>query len=498
MANPVNKGVGLTDGVKNDWVTMTGAGRGISKVGGYLPLLRLNRAAASKALQFSGLGGRASGHRAVAGWDEDAFTLAAEAARAVLGSAPPARVVFASTSAPFFERCQAALMVDALALPRATRTVDVAGTRRCAISALLEAMSGSSDTLIASGEKRPAKAGSGFHLGFGDGGSSVLVSNNAPLRLIGEASFAHDLIDIYSAREHPTPYAAEERFVKEVTTHSVIAPTISAALQNAGIVASEINQAVIVEPLPGMARTLAEATGVHATNHAADLYARVGDLGAAHPLFALALAASTAKPGDKILLTGFGSGCDALVFVLDAQLAGAAETAAMLQNGQSFGDYVRFLSLTGSLDLDWGIRSEFTQKAQGTVVARHGRDAIGFIGGRDSAGNVQFPKSPIPVRPDADGPEAMEDERLADLVGTLVSVTADRLNFTPDPPFWFGLVQFNNGARVMMELTDADVKGFAVGDRLMMRLRIKTHDKARGFRTYFWKAAPLAHPAMEA
>jgi uncharacterized OB-fold protein len=131
------------------------------------------------------------------------------------------------------------------------------------------------------------------------------------------------------------------------------------------------------------------------------------------------------------------------------------------------------------------------------VLERNGRDTIGFIGGRDATGNVQFPKSRIPIRPDADGPEPLEDVRLADLSGTLVSVTADRLNFTPDPPFWFGLVQFDNGARVMMELTDADAKGFAVGDKLTMRLRIKSHDKRRGFRTWFWKAAPLARPAME-
>ena len=27
-------------------------------------------------------------------------------------------------------------------------------------------------------------------------------------------------------------------------------------------------------------------------------------------------------------------------------------------------DYVRFLSLTGTLNLDWGVRSEFEQKAR--------------------------------------------------------------------------------------------------------------------------------------
>lgn len=58
----------------------------------------------------------------------------------------------------------------------------------------------------------------------------------------------------------------------------------------------------------------------------------------------------------------------------------------------------------------------------------------------------------------------MIDFRLADCAATLKSVTADRLNYTADPPFWLGLVQFDNGARVLMELTGADADGFAVGD----------------------------------
>ena len=89
------------------------------------------------------------------------------------------------------------------------------------------------------------------------------------------------------------------------------------------------------------------------------------------------------------------------------------------------------------------------------------------------------------------------DVRLADELATIVSITADRLNYTPDPPFWFGLAQFDNGARVMMEFTDADAHGFSVGDRVRMRMRVKSRDTRRGFRTYFWKAAPEQRPSLE-
>ena len=48
---------------------------------GYLPLLRFDRKVARSELRWSGLGGAGRGFRAVAGWDEDALTMAVEAAR---------------------------------------------------------------------------------------------------------------------------------------------------------------------------------------------------------------------------------------------------------------------------------------------------------------------------------------------------------------------------------------------------------------------------------
>jgi hydroxymethylglutaryl-CoA synthase len=475
--------------------TQSRGDRCIAAIGAYAPLFRMDRAAASKALRFSGLGGRSSGHRAVAGWDEDALTLAVEAARTI--AKEPQAVIFASTSASFIERSQATLLVDALALDPSVRTSDVAGSRRCAVSALRDALLGRGNTLVAAGEKRPATAGSPQHLSDGDGGAAALISDNGAARLIGQASISHDLVDIYASREHPQSYAYEERFVRDTAIGGVIAPTIKAACAAAGVEPKQITHAAVHEPLPGCWRDIARLTGTTAANFASDLYQSVGDLGAAHALFAFALACAEAREGDLVLLAGFGSGCDAMVFRITGTMPGAREAAATLRSGVVLDDYTRFLSLTGAIELDWGVRSEFEQKAQATVLERYGRDMIGFMAGRDTKGNIQFPKSRIPVRPDAIGPELMEDVRLADEAAKIVSVTADRLNFTPDPPFWFGLVQFDNGARVIMEFTDGDGKGFSVGDPVRPRLRIKSRDSRRGFRTYFWKAAPAQRPAIE-
>lgn len=472
------------------------AERFVSAIGGYLPLLRFDRKNGLSALGWTGLGGPRGGRRAVAGWDEDPLTMAVEAARGLTAPAPD-RLVLASTSGYFIERSQAVLAVDALALPATTRTADAAGSRRAGTGAMLAALEGAGDWVVAAGEKRFAEAGSAQHLLFGDGAAAVRIGDRGAARCIATHSLAHDLVDIYATRDHPAPYAFEERFVRDTAVTEVLVPAIRAALAAAGVTAQQLKAVAVAEPLPGVWPAVGRALGIALPNLATELSERAGDLGAAHPLFALALAFARAAPGDVVLCAGFGSGCDVAVFEVLEEVPGARAVAALLGQGALLADYTRFLSLTGNLDLAWGMRAEFEQKAQASVLGRGGRDIHGFIGGRDSLGNVQFPKTAMPVNPALSAAETLADVRLADDIGRIVSATADRLNFTPDPPFDFGLVQFGNGARVMMEFTDRPASGFAVGDRVAMRFRIKGQDRRRGFRTYFWKAAPVERPGLE-
>lgn len=470
-------------------------GRGIIAMSGYLPQLRLDRKAFAKDLAWSGLPMPRAGYRAVAGWDEDALTMALEAARGLAAPAPDA-LRFTSTSAYFTDRLQSGILKDALALADTVRTTDAANSRRAGTSALLDALLGTGDELIAAGEKRETQAGSAAQLNYGDGAAAVRVGAGAPARLVGHAGLNHDLIDRYTSRDHPTPYSYEERFVRDTAVEALIVPAVRAACASAGIEPAALGQVACAEPVSGCWRAAAKALGCAAPNHAETLTAQAGDLGAAHPLFALGLALGAAQPGDHVLVVGFGSGVDALVFAVDGAVPGAAEFAGQLAEGEVLTGITRFLHLSGALSLDWGMRAEFAQKAQATVLERNGRDMIGFIGGRDSTGNVQFPRSAYPVNPALDAVETMEPVRLADLEASVVSVTADRLNFSPDPPFDFGLVQFDNGARVLMELVDRLPTGFQVGQRVRMRLRIKALNPTLGFRTYFWKAAPLARPRL--
>ena len=171
----------------------------------------------------------------------------------------------------------------------------------------------------------------------------------------------------------------------------------------------------------------------------------------------------------------------------------APPTSASHQLNQSLAiSYGAYASSRGLLDIDFGPRAERVDKIALTVHERGRRDISGFIGGKVSAdGAVQFPKSPVAMDDTVMIESDYIDVRLADDIATVVSITTDHLIYTPQPPFRYGLVEFENGARVQMEFVDVSDAGVAIGDRVSMKFRIKSIDRERGYRHYFWKAAPL-------
>jgi uncharacterized OB-fold protein len=359
-------------------------------------------------------------------------------------------------------------------------------------AAALRERSGS--VLVAAGERRATAPGSSLQLAWGDGGAAVLVGDAGRAKLIGDATINLDWVDLYMSNTHPLPYQSEERFIRDEAIERVFLPAITAAIKKAKIGPNDITLAAIQEPVSGVYKARARPEGAQSlrTDQRRGRRSRRG----ARALWA---GACLGRGGSRRSHSGgrFWQRFDVIILAVTSPQTDEASAVKALSQGAALSSYSRFLSLSGSLDLDWGPHSELDQKISPSVLARHGRDMHGFVGGRDQRGNVQFPKTLIPVSPAANGPEELQDVRLADVPARVVSVTADRLNFTPDPPFHFGLVQFENGARASMEFRDVEGATPKVGDPLRMRFRVKSIDRKRGFRTYFWKAVPLDRPLLE-
>jgi uncharacterized OB-fold protein len=105
---------------------------------------------------------------------------------------------------------------------------------------------------------------------------------------------------------------------------------------------------------------------------------------------------------------------------------------------------------------------------------------------------VQFPKSNVCVNPNCQAIGTQVDHPFADLEAAVKTFTEDNLAYSPNPPLQYGNIGFNEGGNIYMDLTDFDSGTISVGSKVRMVFRIKDFDDKRGFRRYFWKAAPAA------
>lgn len=473
---------------------------GLLAFGAYLPRLRLQRRAIADTHGWfnASLKSLAKGERTMANWDEDAVTMAVEAARDALGSRAREAVKslrFVSTTAPFLDRLNAAVVCEALALAPQTRASDAAGSQRAATSALLEALEARSTTLVVAADKRPTLAASAFEMICGDGAAALLVGEGEPVaRLIGSATRTADFVDHYRTLEQPTDYQWEERWIRDAGYAALVPPVVREALATAGLEPAQVSRFILPSVVARVAPAMAKACGLPETSVADLLTAQCGDTGVAHPLVLLVRALEEASPGERILVVGFGQGVDALVFEVMPAITSVERgrgVSGHLARRRAEPNYAKFLSFNDTIALERGMRAEADKLTPLSALWRNREAVTSLIGGRCTQCDTrQFPRTRLCVNPACGGLDTQAPEPFAEKLGQVNSYTADRLTYSPDPPACYGMIQFAEGGRWMMDFTDVDEADLEVGQTMRMMFRIKDFDPQRGFRRYFWKAAP--------
>ena len=478
---------------------MNAAPPGLLATQRYVPRLRLERAEvfAQHRWMAPGLRGLAKGQRAIASWDEDSVTMAIEVARRLQQGLPqiePAELTLASTTLPFAERSNAGIVAAAIGLDTNAAVRDLASTARSALAelaAVLKRPAASQATLLLAAERRIARPASAQEMIQGDGAAGALVGAGPGIAsFVAHRSVHADLVDHFRESGRSHDYGWEERWVRDEGYTKIAVTTLRDCLADAGVAPGDIAHFVMPAPLPRINQAVAKKLGIAAAALVSTEHETVGDLGSAQPLAMLDIALRAAQPGALILVGAFGSGCDALLLRrTDQPCPGTAPGP-----GKAETSYLKYLSFTGQIDLEWGMRAEMDNKTALTAAWRDHARAARFEGGRcERCATVQFPRSGVCVNPDCRAQGTQVALSLADTPAHVMSHTTDYLAYTPHPPFQFGHVDFDGGGRVLMEFADADPGELAVGMALKMVYRIKDFDRQRGFRRYFWKAAPVRH-----
>lgn len=485
---------------------MTDEGVGITAFGAYVPRLRLAREAIARANAFAApeLRRAARGERAICNWDEDTLTMAVEAARDCLRERHRARLAgltLASTTAPFADRQNAVVVATALGLPEAIATIDVGGSQRAGTSALLAALAEAGgvegERLVVASEHRRVRAGAVQEMQFGDGAAAFVVGRERVLaRFLGGHGLAVDFVDHYRAADRGFDYTWEERWIRDEGYLQIVPRAIEGLLARTGLQAGDFRHLVMPCVLPKVAEGVARRVGLPDGCVADKLHAGCGDTGAAHAVLMLAAVLERARPGERVLAIGFGQGCDALAFevtdLIDQRPRGGG-VAATLARRRPESDYGKYLEFAGLVERERGKRAELDKQTALTTLYRNRDMLLGLVGGLCTAcGTRQFPKSLVCVNPACHARRTQQDCGFADTPCTVMSFSADYLTYTPDPPLHYGMVQFEGGGRFLANFTDVDVGAVAVGQPMRMVFRVKDFDETRGFRRYFWKAAPAS------
>lgn len=477
---------------------------GILGFGAYIPINRLQRSAIHAANRWyaSGLGGLAKGEKAVAGWDEDVVTMAVEAARDCLENldrTAVSNVYLASTTAPYADRQNAGIVKEALNLDDVTGAMDAGGSQRAGTSSLIAALrgvgGGSGTVLHCAAERVTPPPASEREMLAGDAAAALLVGTGDVLaELVGTHAVTADFVDHFRESGEASNYDWEARWVRDEGYGRLMGDAIVEGLKAFGVGGADIDHFIAPVAIRGVPEQLAKKAGISSEAIADTLGATVGHAGAAHPTLMLAHVLERVEPGQTILLTSFGQGCDVVLFRATDRLGNVQPrlgVSGWLRRRREDDNYMRYLAFRRLIALDRGMRAEHDQKQSLPALWRNRKGVMALVGGRCAkTGTVQFPRSDVSVNANDHAIRTQEDYPLAEIPARVMTYTADSLTFTPDPPNCYGNVEFDGGGRLMAEFTDIDPQAIEVGDEMRMMFRIKAFDELRHFRRYFWKAAP--------
>lgn len=478
---------------------------GITAFGAYIPKIRLQRSAIVEANSWfnPGLKRLGRGERAVSNWDEDSITMAVEAARDCLHGQDRESltgVFLASTSMPFADRQNSVIVKEALNLGDDLATFDVTGSQRAGLSALTQALAMSENSgqpkLCIASEMPKTRPASEAELLRGDGAAALLVGSEQVLaQHLATFNISADFVDHFRNSDKEFDYEWEARWIREEGYGKIVPQAVKGVLEKAKLDPEQIDFFILPATIPGATKSVARTCGIPSEAIADDLGAGAGNCGTAHALLMLAQCLEVAKAGQKILVTGFGSGCDAILFertALEPASGPVFGVSGCLARRKTESNYVKYLSLAGLLDVERGMRAEIDDKQPLTALWRRRETVLGLVGSRCvETGAVQFPRTDIGVPPNDQATGEWEDYPLAERTARVLTHTEDHLTYTPDPPGFYGMIEFEGGGRMLAEFCDTDENSIEVGREMRMMFRVKAIDERRGFKRYFWKAAPV-------
>ncbi|MGE0680802.1 MAG: OB-fold domain-containing protein [Candidatus Binatia bacterium] len=463
---------------------------GIVSFGSYIPTYRLPRELIAKEWGIPSLGGE----RAIANFDEDSLTMAVNASVDALGERDPrslAGVFFASTTSPYREKQAAVTVATVLEASPEIRTMDFTDSLRAGTSALLTAfdlVQPGKHILVCAGDSRMGEPDSQQEQNYGDAGGAILVGTEHVIaELVGSYTVSQEFLGTWRTEEQDYLRSFPGAFETKFGYNRFIAATVQGVLKKCNLAPKDIANAAIAAPAQRTLQAALRGVGLDAKSQVQDTFwTTVGDAGTAQPLVLLAAVLERSKPGDLILVVGYGDGGDAAVFRVTDAIAGFKAVRSVFSQIEvkrtmsSYGKYARFRKL---------MKKDYTTTDISTpvVLLRDQKEILPLHGGQcPKCKVIQFPIHRICI--ECGYRDGLEEVKLS-RKGKLFTFTHDFLTETPDPPTTHAVLDLDSGGRVYVQLTDCDPERVEIG--MPLELTFRKYHEGYGIKNYFWKARPI-------
>jgi hydroxymethylglutaryl-CoA synthase len=271
--------------------------------------------------------------KAVAGLDEDVITMSIEAARNALaraGISPQLlRAVWVgSESHPYAVKPSGTIVAEAIGAPAHIQAGDWEFACKAGTEALVAAMglvgSEMGDYALAIGmDTAQGKPGDALEYTAASGGAAFIIgpAEEALATIDAQYSFVSDTPDFWR-RAHQKYPEHGQRFTGEPAYFMHVTAAAGSLMENMGLAPADFRFAVFHQPNEKFPSRVAKQLGFKPEQYQTGLLSPViGNTYAGASLVGLTAVLDIAEPGDRILVTSYGSGAGSDAFVITAREA---------------------------------------------------------------------------------------------------------------------------------------------------------------------------------
>jgi hydroxymethylglutaryl-CoA synthase len=448
---------------------------GITSYGAYVPVYRMSHAELGRAWGTA----RGKGEKAVANYDEDSITMAVEAAVDCLGSMDRSTIdalYFASTTAPYNEKLSASIVAAAADLRENIFSLDVGHSLRSATSAMRIACdavkSGSmKKVLIAAADCRVPPPNSEFEAAYGDGSAALIIGDeDVAVSIEGSHSVSTEFLDVWRKELDGYIQTWEDRFILTHGHGDQVKRVVSETLKEYNLTPKDFAKVVCYASDARSHRNMAKQIGFEPDQVQDSMFGAIGNTGAAFAPMMLVAALEEAKPGDKILLVGYGDGADALILQVTENIEKVRNRRGIkkhLESKMLIPSYEKYLIFRNLVELGTDRRPQYVSSLP--MIWRDRKQVFPLHGGKCKAcGRIQLPIQRICAYCQAK--DDYEEVRLSDKKATVFTFSMDE-------------------RAVYCTMTDRDTSKVDIDMRVEYTFR-RIHEGA-GLHNYFWKCRPI-------